>query len=188
MQGAGKGKRVMGGKPQQGDVQMADAGQQQAALPPNAAPSGRIPIPRSQVRLPLEVATHLECRWRDDKYYPARIIERRKADEGGLDAYEYYVHYRKCEWVVLGFCRSCEQCTGFFLVPLGSAFSSSGRSSMRGRHRVEEQRRLQHRRRAGTHSRLGGGRAQAASGPHRSQPSSAPVLAAGSACSQPPHG
>lgn len=105
-QGAGKGKRVMGGKPQQGDVQMADAGQQQAALPPNAAPSGRIPIPRSQVRLPLEVATHLECRWRDDKYYPARIIERRKADEGGPDAYEYYVHYRKFnrrmdEWVEL---------------------------------------------------------------------------------------
>jgi histone acetyltransferase MYST1 len=91
----------MGGKPHQGDVQMADAEQQQqhgAASAGAAAPSGRIPVPRAQVRLPLEVATRLECRWRDGKYYPARIIERRKAEEGEEDAYEYYVHYRKCEW------------------------------------------------------------------------------------------
>jgi hypothetical protein len=81
----------MGGKPH--DVAGDGA---EAVLPPNAAPSGRVPVPRAEVRLPLEVSTHLECRWRDDKYYPARIIERRKADEGGEDAYEYYVHYRKC--------------------------------------------------------------------------------------------
>jgi histone acetyltransferase MYST1 len=96
-QGAGKGKRVMGGKPHQGDVQMADAAAQggQAA---HAAPGGRIPIPRSAVRLPLEVSTHLECKWRDGKMYPSRIIERRKMEGGTPDQYEYYVHYRNCEW------------------------------------------------------------------------------------------
>lgn len=93
-QGAGKGKRVMGGKPH--DAAMPDA-EGAAALPPGAAPSGRIPVPRAAVRLPLEVATHLECRWRDEKFYPARIIERRKVDGGAEDEYEYYVHYRKCE-------------------------------------------------------------------------------------------
>lgn len=93
MQGAGKGKRVMGGQPH---GEGGEAGGGEAAAHPNAAPSGRIPVPRSAVRLPLEVATHLECRWRDDKYYPARIIERRKADSGVEDEYEYYVHYRKC--------------------------------------------------------------------------------------------
>lgn len=84
----------MGGKPHgEGGAPEGDA----AGLPPNAAPSGRIPVPRHLVRLPLEVATHLECKWRDGKFYPARIIERRKVD-GSADEYEYYVHYRKCEW------------------------------------------------------------------------------------------
>lgn len=93
MQGAGKGKRVMGGKPHgEGGAAEGDA----AGLPPGAAPSGRIPVPRHMVRLPLEVSTHLECKWRDGKFYPARIIERRKVD-GTADEYEYYVHYRKCE-------------------------------------------------------------------------------------------
>ena len=72
------------------------------ALEPKSPPPPRRKLQRipDQVRLPLEVATHLECRWRDGKYYPARIIERRKAEEGEGedDAYEYYVHYRKCEW------------------------------------------------------------------------------------------
>lgn len=94
LQGAGKGKRVMGGKPGEGGGADGGGG---ATLPPNAAPSGRIPIPRAQVRLPLEVSTHLECKWRDDKFYPARIIERRKVEGGAEDEYEYYVHYRKCE-------------------------------------------------------------------------------------------
>lgn len=84
----------MGGKPHgEGGAPEGEA----AGLPPNAAPSGRIPVPRHLVRLPLEVATHLECKWRDGKFYPARIIERRKVD-GSADEYEYYVHYRKCEW------------------------------------------------------------------------------------------
>lgn len=83
----------MGGKPHgEGGAAEGDA----AGLPPGAAPSGRIPVPRHMVRLPLEVSTHLECKWRDGKFYPARIIERRKVD-GTADEYEYYVHYRKCE-------------------------------------------------------------------------------------------
>ncbi|KAL4423134.1 hypothetical protein ABPG77_004817, partial [Micractinium sp. CCAP 211/92] len=100
-QGAGKGKRIMGGKPHEG-VDAAGA----TTTAHGAAPSGRVPIPRSAVRLPLEVSTHLECRWRDGKYYPARIIERRRVEDGAEDEYEYYVHYRKFnrrmdEWVAL---------------------------------------------------------------------------------------
>lgn len=91
-QGAGKGKRIMGGKPHE-----AGDGAGAAGGASGAAPSGRVPIPRSAVRLPLEVSTHLECKWRDGKFYPARIIERRRVDEGAEDEYEYYVHYRKCE-------------------------------------------------------------------------------------------
>jgi len=46
----------------------------------------------------------VECRWRDDKYYPARVIECRPGDEDAPDTFEYYVHYRKFnrrmdEWV-----------------------------------------------------------------------------------------
>ena len=50
---------------------------------------------QTQVSLPLDVSTLVHCRYRDGKYYPARIIERRKA--AGSEAFEYYVHYRKCE-------------------------------------------------------------------------------------------
>jgi hypothetical protein len=86
----------MGVKPQQGDVQMAAAdGQQQQQG--HAAPSGRVPVPRSEVRLPMEVSTHVECKWRDGRFYPARIIERRQVKGEGGEEYEYYVHYRKCE-------------------------------------------------------------------------------------------
>ena len=72
--------------------------------------------------LPLEVGTQIQCLWRDEKYHPVRIIERRRkavrrgaaaaasaAGEGGEDPsqmYEYYVHYlefnrRLDEWVTL---------------------------------------------------------------------------------------
>lgn len=49
-----------------------------------------------QVTLPLEVNTLVDCQYRDGKCYPARIIERRRL--GDTNNYEYYVHYRKCEW------------------------------------------------------------------------------------------
>nr|XP_009761285.1 PREDICTED: MYST-like histone acetyltransferase 2 isoform X2 [Nicotiana sylvestris] len=56
--------------------------------------------------LPLEVGTRVMCRWRDGKYHPVKVIERRKLPCGGANDYEYYVHYtefnrRLDEWVKL---------------------------------------------------------------------------------------
>ncbi|KAK2659595.1 hypothetical protein Ddye_006128 [Dipteronia dyeriana] len=56
--------------------------------------------------LPLEVGTRVLCRWRDGKYHPVKVIERRKMHIGGPNDYEYYVHYtefnrRLDEWVKL---------------------------------------------------------------------------------------
>jgi len=69
-------------------------------------------------KLPLEVGTLVDCRWRDGAFYTARVVERRPRapDDGasGLpppspascppDGWEYYVHYLKFnrrmdEWV-----------------------------------------------------------------------------------------
>eukprot|EP00249_Psilotum_nudum_P018913 c27018_g1_i1 orf=366-1529(-) len=57
---------------------------------------------RKFISVPLEVGTRVMCRWRDDKYHPVKIIERRKLT--GLNDYQYYVHYtefnrRLDEWV-----------------------------------------------------------------------------------------
>lgn len=46
--------------------------------------------------LPLEVGTRVMCRWRDSKYHPVKVIERRKVFSGGPNDYEYYVHYTEC--------------------------------------------------------------------------------------------
>ncbi|MCO5603996.1 hypothetical protein L7F22_058153 [Adiantum nelumboides] len=59
---------------------------------------------RKLTALPLEVGARVLCRWRDDKYHPVRVIERRKLT--GPDEYQYYVHYtefnrRLDEWVKL---------------------------------------------------------------------------------------
>ncbi|KAH9295035.1 hypothetical protein KI387_038623 [Taxus chinensis] len=56
--------------------------------------------------LPLEVGTRVLCKWRDDKFHPVKIIERRKLPNGAPNDYEYYVHYtefnrRLDEWVKL---------------------------------------------------------------------------------------
>ncbi|KAG6435983.1 hypothetical protein SASPL_100864 [Salvia splendens] len=56
--------------------------------------------------LPLEVGTRVNCRWRDGKYHPVKVIERRKLFSCGAHYYEYYVHYtefnrRLDEWVDL---------------------------------------------------------------------------------------
>ena len=71
----------------------------------------RLPIPRSQVTLPLELTTLVECRYRDGKSYQARIIERRPIEgktitTAGPEDWDYYVHYRNFnrrmdEWVEL---------------------------------------------------------------------------------------
>ncbi|CAD5335835.1 unnamed protein product [Arabidopsis thaliana] len=56
--------------------------------------------------LPLEVGTRVMCQWRDGKYHPVKVIERRKNYNGGHNDYEYYVHYtefnrRLDEWIKL---------------------------------------------------------------------------------------
>lgn len=47
--------------------------------------------------LPLEVNTRVMCRWRDGKYHPVKVIERRKVPTAGSSEYEYYVHYTECK-------------------------------------------------------------------------------------------
>lgn len=47
--------------------------------------------------LPLEVGTRVNCRWRDGKYHPVKVIERRKLYSCGGNYYEYYVHYTECK-------------------------------------------------------------------------------------------
>lgn len=85
----------------------------------DAVPSrrDRPPIPRSQVQLPLEPGSLVECKWRDGKYHSARVIASRVLVDGlppkgpvtegtqGVE-YQHYVHYRKLnrrmdEWVQL---------------------------------------------------------------------------------------
>ncbi|KAG7032752.1 Histone acetyltransferase of the MYST family 1 [Cucurbita argyrosperma subsp. argyrosperma] len=61
---------------------------------------------RMSSMLPLEVGTRVMCRWRDGKYHPVKVIERRKLQATGFSDYEYYVHYtefnrRLDEWVKL---------------------------------------------------------------------------------------
>ncbi|GFY96667.1 histone acetyltransferase of the MYST family 1 [Actinidia rufa] len=56
--------------------------------------------------MPLEVGTRVMCRWRDGKFHPVKVIERRRMQNGGPNDYEYYVHYtefnrRLDEWVKL---------------------------------------------------------------------------------------
>ncbi|GAB4822189.1 hypothetical protein N2152v2_009235 [Parachlorella kessleri] len=102
MKGAGKGKRIMAGKQPLQEAQPSGAVPMQDLDQPTT--TGRPPIPRSQVRLPLDVGTHVDCLWRDGQYHAARIIERRKVPD--REEYEYYVHYRKLnrrmdEWVPL---------------------------------------------------------------------------------------
>ncbi|KAG8491782.1 hypothetical protein CXB51_015055 [Gossypium anomalum] len=61
---------------------------------------------RRSSMLPLEVGTRVMCRWRDGKYHPVKVIERRKMPYAVPYDYEYYVHYtefnrRLDEWVKL---------------------------------------------------------------------------------------
>ncbi|WZZ85224.1 hypothetical protein YC2023_113803 [Brassica napus] len=70
-----------------------------AASNPNHTPSE---LDSSKKRrtgmLPLEVGTRVSCLWRDGKYHPVKVIERRKNHSDGNNEYEYYVHYT--EWIV----------------------------------------------------------------------------------------
>ena len=53
----------------------------------------------AQVKLPLDVGTIVEARWRDGKRYAARVIERRLSE--GSSQHQYYVHYLRCESCLL---------------------------------------------------------------------------------------
>lgn len=75
---------------------------------PHANHPIRHPIPRSEVTLPLEVHSLVDCRWKrgGNEYFQARIIERRPTPGGAADEWDYYVHYkghnrRNDEWVTL---------------------------------------------------------------------------------------
>ena len=48
------------------------------------------------VRLPMDIGTRVQCRWRDGQFYPVRVIERRPGSAAGNpEEYEYYVHYEQ---------------------------------------------------------------------------------------------
>ena len=49
------------------------------------------------MKLPLEIGTRVDCRWRDGEYHPARVIEKRPVE--GTDQHEYYMHYSKCRFL-----------------------------------------------------------------------------------------
>ncbi|KAL1363811.1 hypothetical protein AAHE18_03G173400 [Arachis hypogaea] len=82
-----------------------------ARVPPPEMTSEKPPDSDSSKRrrssvLPLEVGTRVMCRWRDGKYHPVKVIERRKVSSSDPNDYEYYVHYtefnrRLDEWVKL---------------------------------------------------------------------------------------
>lgn len=48
----------------------------------------RLPIPRQEVKLPLEPRTLVNAKWRDDKFHPARVVERRPMPDGTPDEWE----------------------------------------------------------------------------------------------------
>ena len=103
-QDKGKGARVGKGKENTGGAGATTNhhghGPAAPALPP---------IPRSEVVLPLDPLTLVECLYRDGQYFAARIVDRRPVEgkdhsTAGPEDWDYYVHYRKLnrrmdEWV-----------------------------------------------------------------------------------------
>jgi histone acetyltransferase MYST1 len=86
--------------------------------------SGMIPESDAMKRrrasiLPLEVGTRVMCRWRDGKYHPVKVIERRRMMCGGPNDYEYYVHYTECKISLSLLSLLCFQ---FGLLGLGLGF------------------------------------------------------------------
>ena len=65
------------------------------------------------MKLPLEIGTRVDCRWRDGEYHPARVIEKRPVE--GTDQHEYYMHYSKCRiatscmWHAASACSSARE-------------------------------------------------------------------------------
>ncbi|XP_010245867.1 PREDICTED: histone acetyltransferase of the MYST family 1-like isoform X2 [Nelumbo nucifera] len=78
----------------------------QDGVPSGNPPENDAPRRRKAGVLPLEVGTRVMCCWRDGKFHPVKVIERRKMPCGDPSEYEYYVHYteynrRLDEWVKL---------------------------------------------------------------------------------------
>ncbi|RZC16370.1 Histone acetyltransferase of the MYST family 2 [Glycine soja] len=89
-----------GSAPAAGNGKSPSVNGAEAALEPDASKR------RRSSGLPLEVGTRVMCRWRDNKYHPVKVIERRKVPNVIPNDYEYYVHYtefnrRLDEWVKL---------------------------------------------------------------------------------------
>jgi histone acetyltransferase MYST1 len=105
LQDKGKGGNIGKGKENLGDGGHGHGHGHGPTAPP------RDPIPRNEVVLPLESLTLVDCRYRDGKYYPARIVDCRPTNgktvaDAGPEDWDYYVHYRKLnrrmdEWVEL---------------------------------------------------------------------------------------
>eukprot|EP00873_Tetraselmis_striata_P022574 jgi/Tetstr1/442838/TSEL_003215.t1 len=95
---SGKGKRVMATG---GNVPGVDGGDEQNE---EAGTFHGERVDPTQVKLPLDTGTRVDCLWRDGKYHTVRVIEKRKV--AGSEEFEYYVHYngfnrRMDEWVGL---------------------------------------------------------------------------------------
>ncbi|XP_052726435.1 histone acetyltransferase of the MYST family 1 isoform X2 [Vigna angularis] len=89
-----------------GSAPSAGKGKSMSVDGAEAAPEADMSKRRRSSVLPLEVGTRVMCRWRDSKYHPVKVIERRKVHNAIPSDYEYYVHYtefnrRLDEWVKL---------------------------------------------------------------------------------------
>lgn len=80
-----------GSAPAAGNGKSPSVNGAEAALEPDASKRRRSSV------LPLEVGTRVMCRWRDNKYHPVKVIERRKVPNAIPNDYEYYVHYTECK-------------------------------------------------------------------------------------------
>ncbi|KAG2439926.1 hypothetical protein HXX76_004045 [Chlamydomonas incerta] len=75
----------------------------------DGAESGSILVQgkNGEVRLPLDIGTRVDCKWRDGAFHTVRVIERRNlGTPNDPRAWDYYVHYigfnrRMDEWVTL---------------------------------------------------------------------------------------
>lgn len=72
--------------------------------PSDSVPEYELVKRRRSSVLPLEVGTRVMCRWRDGKYHPVKVIERRRVHGCGPNDYEYYVHYTECMNLIFIFC------------------------------------------------------------------------------------
>jgi len=74
------------------------------APPSDSVPEYELVKRRRSSVLPLEVGTRVMCRWRDGKYHPVKVIERRRVHGCGPNDYEYYVHYTECMNLIFILC------------------------------------------------------------------------------------